>query len=70
MSKNNLKSLPWQEPEEELNKLLLMNVSSRDWNVEVKMFGCVEVRVFFVITNQPTEEYVSWNLKPVWVKKI
>jgi len=30
-------SLSWQEPEEELNKLLLMKVSDRDRNVKVKM---------------------------------
>jgi len=40
-------SLSSQEPEEELNKLLLMKVSGRDRNVKVKMFGCVEVIVFF-----------------------
>jgi len=30
-------SLSWQEPEEELNKRLLMKVSERDRNVKVKM---------------------------------
>ena len=30
-------SLSWQEPEEELNKLLLMKVSDRDRNIQVKM---------------------------------
>ena len=30
-------SLSWQEPEEELNKLLLMKVSDTDPNVKVKM---------------------------------
>jgi len=30
-------SLSWQEPEEELNKLLPMKVSDRDRNVKVKM---------------------------------
>jgi len=30
-------SLSWQEPEEELNKLLLMKVSDRDRNVKVKI---------------------------------
>ena len=30
-------SLSWQEPEEELNKLLLIKVSDRDRNVQVKM---------------------------------
>jgi len=29
-------SLSWQEPEEELNKLLLVKVSDRDRNVKVK----------------------------------
>ena len=39
-------SLSSQEPEEELNKLL-MKVSDRDRNVKVKMLhGCVEVIVF------------------------
>jgi len=37
---------------EELNKLFLMKVSGRNQNVKVKMFGCVEVIVIFVITNQ------------------
>jgi len=32
----------WQEPEEELNKLLLRKVSEKDRNVKVKMFGSVE----------------------------
>jgi len=32
----NIASLSWQEPEEELNKLLLMKVSDRDRNVKVK----------------------------------
>jgi len=41
-------SLSWQEPEEELNKLLLMKVSGRDRNVKIKMFGCVEVIDFLV----------------------
>jgi len=36
----------WQEPEEELNKLLLIKVSDRDRNVKVKNVGCVEVIVF------------------------
>ena len=36
----------WQEPEEELNKLLLMKVSDRDRNVKGKNVGCVEVTVF------------------------
>jgi len=36
-------SLSWQEPEEELNKLLLIKVSGRDRNVKVKMSDCVEV---------------------------
>jgi len=40
-------SLSWQEPEEELNKLLLMKVSDRDRNVNCKNVGCVEVKVFF-----------------------
>jgi len=39
-------SLPWQELEEELNKLLPMKVSGRDRNVKVEMFGCVDVIVF------------------------
>jgi len=30
-------SASWQEPEEELNKLLPMKVSDRDRNVKVKM---------------------------------
>ena len=38
--------LSWQEPEEELNKLLLIRVSDRDRNVKVKNVGCVEVIVF------------------------
>jgi len=29
-------TLPWQEPEEELNKRLLMNISDRDRNVKSK----------------------------------
>ena len=29
-------SLSWQEPEEELNKLLLMKVSDRDRNIMIK----------------------------------
>jgi len=29
-------TLPWQELEEELNKLLLMKISDRDWNVKGK----------------------------------
>jgi len=32
-------SLSWQEPEEELNKLLLMKVSGRDRNVKVKLLS-------------------------------
>jgi len=36
-------SLSWQEPEEELNKLLLMKVSGRYRNVKVKMHGCFQV---------------------------
>ena len=40
-------SLSWQEPEDELNRLLLMKVSNRDRNVKVKMFGCIEVIVSF-----------------------
>ena len=40
-------SLSWQEPEQELNKLLLMKVSDRDQKVKVKMLvGCVEVIIF------------------------
>ena len=39
-------SLSWQEPEEELKKLLLMKVSDRDRNMKVKNVGCVEVIVF------------------------
>jgi len=34
-------SLSWQEPEEELNKLLLMRVCDRDQNVKLKNVGCV-----------------------------
>ena len=52
-------SLSWQEPEEELNKLLLTKVSDRDRNVKGKNVGCVKLRVFFVTNNLPTEEYVS-----------
>ena len=57
-------SLSWQEPEEELNKLLLMKVSDRDRNVKVKMFGCVEVIIFL----QPTESFKntsSGNIQPM-----
>ena len=32
-------SLPWQEPEEDLNKLLLAKVSNRDRNVQVNNVG-------------------------------
>jgi len=39
-------SLSWQEPEEELNKLLLIKVSDRARNAKVKNVGCVEVIVF------------------------
>jgi len=35
--------LSWQEPEEKLNKLLLMKVPGRDWNVKVKMLVVCEV---------------------------
>jgi len=45
-----LASLSWQEPEEELNKLLLMKVSDRDQNAKVKNVGCVEVIVFLQYT--------------------
>jgi len=38
-------SLSWQEPEEELKKLLLMKVSGRDRNVKVKMLVMCEVLV-------------------------
>jgi len=41
-----VESLSWQEPEEELNKLLLMKVSDRDRNVHVKNVACVEVIIF------------------------
>jgi len=40
-------SLSWQEPEEELIKLLLMKVSDRDRNVKGKNVGCVKLIVFF-----------------------
>lgn len=36
-------SLSWQEPEEELNKLLPRKVSGRDRNVEVKYLVAFEV---------------------------
>jgi len=35
-------SLSWQEPEEELNKLLLMKVSDRDRNGKVKMLAVLK----------------------------
>jgi len=38
-------SLSWQEPEEELNKLVLMKVFGRDGNVKVKMLVVCEVIV-------------------------
>jgi len=41
-------SLSWQEPEEELNKLLLMKVSDRDQNVKLKMLVVLQL--------------VSWSL--------
>jgi len=37
-------SLSWQEPEEELNKLLLMKVSDRDRSVKVRMLVVLRCR--------------------------
>jgi len=45
-------SLSWQEPEEELNKLLLRKVSDKDRNVKVKMFGSVESIVSFCTSSE------------------
>jgi len=39
-------SLSWQEPEEELNKLLLMKSLIRDRNVKVKMLVVLKYLVF------------------------
>jgi len=47
-------SLSWQEPEEELNKLLLMKVSDTDRNVKVKCWLCWSNKLsIFAIINQP-----------------
>jgi len=39
-------ALPWQDPEEELNKLLLTKVSDRDRNVKVKIFVRLSQKYF------------------------
>jgi len=36
-------SLSWQEPKEELNKLIVMKVSGKTETSKVEMSGCVEV---------------------------
>jgi len=55
-------SLSWQEPEEELNKLLLMKVSDRDRNIKVKNVGCVEVMVSFVVINNRRICFIALRL--------
>ena len=43
-------SLSWQEPEVELNKLLLMKVSDRDRKVKVKCWLCWSNSIFVPVT--------------------
>ena len=49
-------SLSWQEPEEELIKLLLMKVSDRDRNIKGKNVGCAKLIVIFVV-----DKVINWR---------
>ena len=51
----------WHEPEEELNKLLLMKVSGRDQNVKVKMLVVCEVIIKQVCDGLSYERILIWG---------